>query len=227
MATDTPPPPPTGTSLAPLASYDHLVKLLIIGEAEVGKTSLMVRFLDGSFSASQMMTVGVDFRKKDVLRPSGKTVRMQIWDTAGQEIYRTISNMYYRGASGVLLVYDCTRDSSFLKVGEWCTQVQEQCPPGVPIVLVGNKAEPESDIAKAVSTEDGQDFAARNGMLFFETSAKSGMNVEDAFGRLTDAAVERLEEQRRAADEAEARNPPAATVELRSMTVPQEKKKCC
>ncbi|KAG7202187.1 hypothetical protein KM043_015866 [Ampulex compressa] len=135
--------------------YDHLFKLLIIGDSGVGKSSLLLRFADNTFSGSYITTIGVDFKIQTV-EIDGEKVKLQIWDTAGQERFRTITSTYYRGTHGVIVVYDVTS---------------------------GNKNDEPNQ--KVVLTEDAQRFANQMGIQLFETSAKDNINVEEMFMAIT------------------------------------------
>jgi small GTP-binding protein len=109
--------------------YDHLLKLLLVGDTAVGKSSLLLRFTDGSFDTDVQATIGVDFKVK-MMRVSGKVVKATIWDTAGQERFRTLTSSYYRGAHGVVLVYDVTRPETFRRLSQWLSEVENYSPAG-------------------------------------------------------------------------------------------------
>lgn len=158
--------------------YDHLLSLLLLGDSGVGKSALLMRFADDTFTESFIATIGIDF-KIQTLQIDGKTVKLQIWDTAGQEKFRTITSAYYRGAMGILLVYDVTDDTSFINVRNWMRQIRQCAAAQVCLVLVGNKVDMESD--RKITTEQGEELAAEFGIPFHETSAKSNLNVQEAF----------------------------------------------
>ncbi|CAM9730790.1 unnamed protein product [Ectocarpus sp. 6 AP-2014] len=177
------------------AGYDHLVKLLIIGDSGVGKSCLLLRYSDDQFSGSYISTIGIDFKIKTVFL-MGKKAKLQIWDTAGQERFRNITSAYYRGSMGIMLVYDVTDMKSFRNVGNWMRQIELNAAPDVNVTLVGNK----SDVAEAervVSFEQGQRLAAEHGdhVRFFETSARSNVNVTEAFEGLATDVITRLQTQ--------------------------------
>mmetsp|Transcript_36332 Transcript_36332/g.84523 ORF Transcript_36332/g.84523 Transcript_36332/m.84523 type:complete len:209 (+) Transcript_36332:219-845(+) len=179
-------PGPQPVSSAASTEYDHLVKLLLLGDSAVGKSSLLMRFCESKFESNFVLTIGVDFKWKQVER-DGKKLRLQVWDTAGQERFRTITPAYYRAAMGVVITYDiCDRDS-FDHVEYWVQQLDQHGDATVQRILVGNK----SDLAdcRKVSTEDGETLASKFNMAFYETSAKSGVNVEDAFLKIADEVV--------------------------------------
>ncbi|KAL1932097.1 hypothetical protein VTP01DRAFT_9153 [Rhizomucor pusillus] len=160
------------------ASYDHLIKLLLIGDSGVGKSCLLLRFSDDSFTPSFITTIGIDFKIRTI-ELDGKRIKLQIWDTAGQERFRTITTAYYRGAMGILLVYDVTDEKSFGNVRNWFSNIEQHANEGVNKILIGNKCDMEDK--RVVSTEQGQALANELGIGFIETSAKANIGVEQAF----------------------------------------------
>lgn len=168
-------------AVAPRArtDYDSLIKLLLIGDSGVGKSCLLLRFSDDSFTTSFITTIGIDFKIRTV-ELDGKRVKLQIWDTAGQERFRTITTAYYRGAMGILLVYDVTDETSFLNIRNWIKNIEQNASDNVNKVLIGNKAD-MNESKRAVATARGQALADEFGIKFFETSAKTSMNVENVF----------------------------------------------
>jgi len=158
--------------------YDYLFKLVLIGDSGVGKSCLLLRFADDSFTDSYISTIGVDFRFRTV-NIDMKTVKLQIWDTAGQERFRTITSAYYRGAHGIIMVYDVTNYESFEHVEEWLNEVNRHASEQTLKLLVGNKADLADD--KKVSSEEAKKFADTLSISFLETSAKNATNVEAAF----------------------------------------------
>lgn len=161
-------------------NYDHLFKLLLIGESCVGKSAIIKRFAEDKFSVSATSTVGVDFLIKNLSIPeSGKVVKLQIWDTAGQEKFRSITRSYYRGGAGALLVYDITRRETFEHLTMWLEDCRKYSNQNIVIMLIGNKCDLENK--RAVSKEEGEAFAKQHGVTFLETSAKTAENVEQAF----------------------------------------------
>lgn len=161
--------------------YDHLFKLLIIGESGVGKTCLLLRFTDDSFTANHLTTIGIDFKIK-IINLENKLIKLQIWDTAGQERFRTITKTYYKGAHGIILTYDVTDENSFKNIKNWIKQIEQNAQTNVCKVLVGNKCDKPD---RKVSEEEGRKLANDFGMNFFETSAKSNQNVNETFTFLT------------------------------------------
>jgi len=172
--------------------YDHLFKLVLIGGSGAGKSCLLLRFADDSFTESYITTIGVDFRFKTI-PVDKKTIKLQIWDTAGQERFRTITSAYYRGADGIILVYDiCDRDS-FEQVNDWLSEVNRYVNESTCKILIGNKCDEESD--RKVSFEEGKKKAEELGINFIETSAKVGTNVENAFHMMSAELIGKREQQ--------------------------------
>ncbi|GFO10567.1 ras-related protein rab-35 [Plakobranchus ocellatus] len=198
--------------------YDHLFKLLIIGDSGVGKSSLLLRFADNIFSGSYITTIGVDFKIRTI-DVNGERVKLQIWDTAGQERFRTITSTYYRGTHGVLVVYDVCSGESFANVQRWLHEIDQNCDV-VNRILVGNKDDdPER---KVVLTQDAERFAERMQIQLFETSAKENKNVEEMFTAITRLV---LESKKKVQDEA--RNAPASTIRVGNKKSGGKSSKCC
>lgn len=166
------------TSSGKQRDYDYLFKLVLIGDSGVGKSCLLLRFADDAFTESYISTIGVDFRFRTV-KIDQKTVKLQIWDTAGQERFRTITSAYYRGADGIIMVYDVTSSDSFDHVNDWLKEVNRYASEGTCKLLVGNKSDRTTD--KVVTAEQAKEYADDLGIAFLETSAKSAQNVEEAF----------------------------------------------
>ncbi|EPB92377.1 GTP-binding protein [Mucor circinelloides] len=171
------------------ASYDYLIKLLLIGDSGVGKSCLLLRFSDDSFTPSFITTIGIDFKIRTI-ELDGKRIKLQIWDTAGQERFRTITTAYYRGAMGILLVYDVTDDKSFGNVRNWFSNIEQHASEGVNKILIGNKCDMEDK--RVVSAEQGQTLANELNIRFMETSAKANIGVEEAFFDLARDIKKRL-----------------------------------
>lgn len=158
--------------------YDYLFKLLLIGDSGVGKSCLLLRFADDTYTQSYISTIGVDFKIRTI-DLDGKTVKLQIWDTAGQERFRTITSSYYRGAHGIIIVYDVTDKESFNNVKHWIQEIDKYAADGVKKLLVGNKCDLMSK--KVVSYDEAKELADSLNIQFMETSAKNSHNVEQAF----------------------------------------------
>ncbi|CAH3139538.1 unnamed protein product [Pocillopora meandrina] len=163
--------------------YDYLFKVLMIGDSGVGKSCLLLRYVDFAHREAYLNTIGVDFKIKTI-KLNGKRIRLQVWDTAGQERFKTITSSYYRGAHGVMIVYDIARKETFSNLNKWLNEVETYANQGVLMILVGNKTDLNSH--RQVSTESGAEWAARNDMPFIETSAKDSFNVTEAFTMLAE-----------------------------------------
>lgn len=196
--------------------YDHLFKLLIIGDSGVGKSSLLLRFSDNTFTGSYITTIGVDFKIKTI-NVDGQKVKLQIWDTAGQERFRTITSTYYRGTHGVVIVYDVTNGETFANVKRWLQEIDQNCDV-VNSVLVGNKN--DTPDRKVVLTEDAQRFADSMNIQLFETSAKDNINVEEMFMAITRLVI------RTKLNSIEQRNDSKDIVSLRDKKK-KKKSNCC
>ena len=168
---------------------DFLIKMLIIGDSGVGKSCLLLRFSEDQFTPSFITTIGIDFKIRTV-DMDGKKIKLQIWDTAGQERFRTITTAYYRGAMGILLVYDVTDEKSFNNIRTWFSNVEQHASEGVNKILIANKC--DWDERRVISEEQGRALAEELKIPFIETSAKSNIGVEDAFISLARDIKKRL-----------------------------------
>jgi len=168
---------------------DYLIKILLIGDSGVGKSCFLLRFTDELFTASFINTIGIDFRVK-TFELDGKRIKLQIWDTAGQERFRTITTSYYRGAMGILLVYDTTDEESFKNLHNWIQAIDTNASENINKVLIGNKCDKVKE--KVINTERGKALAEKYELKFFETSAKTGLKVEEAFLCITKDIRDRL-----------------------------------
>ena len=159
-------------------SFNYLLKYVIVGDASVGKSNLLLRYSHGQFREEYQLTIGVEFGSNNI-NIDNKIFRIQIWDTAGQENFRSITRAYYKNSACALIVYDISRRASFDSISTWIEDCKNSSPKSVFMVLVGNKCDLEKE--REVSEEEGKELAETNGMLFFETSAKTGKNVEEVF----------------------------------------------
>jgi len=194
--------PQPSLQYAPAASgpvpFDHLFKIVLVGDSGVGKSNLLSRFTRNTFSQYEKSTIGVEFATRIVtIPPDDKRIKAQIWDTAGQERYRAITTAYYRGALGAMLVFDVTRHSSFDNVSRWIKELKDHANNDIVLMLCGNKADlvPSSSsstssdspapsnghVVREVSDTEARTFASQNGIPYLETSAKNGLNVDAAF----------------------------------------------
>lgn len=174
-------------------TYDYLLKLLLIGDSGVGKTCLLFRFAEDKFNAQFISTIGIDFKIRTV-NVDGKRLKLQIWDTAGQERFRTITTAYYRGAAGIMLVYDVTNERSFENIKNWMRNIEEHAADDVEKMIIANKCDNEE--SRVISREKGQNLAMDHNVAFYETSAKNGDNVEEAFISIARVIKDSLESKR-------------------------------
>ena len=154
-------------------------KILTLGESSVGKTCILRRYVEGQFFKNQISTIGIDFKSKN-LKINNHEIRLNIWDTAGEERFRNITSQYYKGAEGIILVFDLTKKESFDKINDWIKQIKLNTQSDeIAIVLLGNK----KDLVdmRVISFEEGKERAEAFGIKFFETSALDGSGIEDAF----------------------------------------------
>ncbi|KAL6939931.1 GTP-binding protein [Hanseniaspora osmophila] len=162
------------------SSFDSILKILLIGDSGVGKSCLLVRFVEDNFMPTFITTIGIDFKIKTI-EINGKKVKLQLWDTAGQERFRTITTAYYRGAMGIILVYDVTDERTFANIRDsWYNTVSENASSECQLMLVANKCD-EGDENRVVTKEQGQTLAKELGMAFVEASAKDNKNVDEIF----------------------------------------------
>ena len=170
--------------------YDHLFKLVLIGDSGVGKSCLLLRFADDNFTDSYISTIGVDFRFRTV-KILDKTVKLQIWDTAGQERFRTITSAYYRGADGIIMVYDVTKQESFDHVQDWLNEVNKYASEKTCKLLIGNKNDKTDKVVPKERAQAYADGLGEEGIPMIETSAKTSENVEEAFCELAKVLMEK------------------------------------
>ncbi|CAL8070042.1 unnamed protein product [Orchesella dallaii] len=167
-------------------TYDLLFKLLLIGDSGVGKTCILFRFSDDAFNTTFISTIGIDFKIKTI-ELKGKKIKLQIWDTAGQERFHTITTSYYRGAMGIMLVYDITNLKSFENIAKWLRNIDEHANEDVEKMILGNKC--DMDDNRQVQKERGDAIALEHGIKFMETSAKNNINIDRAFHELAEAIL--------------------------------------
>ena len=163
-------------------SEDCVYKVLLLGDSTVGKTCFLMRYTDKSFQEAHMSTIGLDYRLKNMQLKNGKNIKLQIWDTAGQDRFRAITKNYYKGAHGILLIYDITSIQTYENVKNWITQIREEASPHIVIYIIGNKIDMVEE--RKIKTEEGQKLANEFHLQFYETSAKTGENVNETFESL-------------------------------------------
>ena len=161
---------------------DLVYKILLLGDSEVGKSCFLMRYSDNVFIENYITTIGLDYKLKYVQLESGETIKVQLWDTAGQDRYRTIAKNYYKGSHGILLLYDVTKLNSFENIRDWIRDIKEEVYEKTIIFLIGNKIDKNEE--RKITTEQGAKLAEEYNIPFFEASAKSGENVEEVFKNL-------------------------------------------
>lgn len=203
-------------------TYDYMFKVLLLGDAGVGKTSLMWRFSDDVFNQTYISTIGIDLKLRTI-DVEGKKVRLQVWDTAGQERFHAISVSYYRTAVGIMLVYDITRRRSFENIAKWLRNIDEHAQEDVVKLLIGNKCDMQQP--RDVKREEGEMLADEYDMSFFETSAKENESIDEAFECIAREIMERfvlgwaIKERDKPTQE--------AVVEIKRKSRFSRTKKCC
>jgi Ras-related protein Rab-1A len=174
------------------SEYDFVFKILLIGNSAVGKSSLLMRFADDIFHETFLPTIGVDFKIRTI-EHEGSKIKLQMWDTAGQEKFKTITSAYYKGAQGILLVFDLCDKKSFGDIKTWLSEVDRFSTNESVKILVGNKSDLISD--RQVSKEEAERFAENEGMIYYEASAKNNSKVDTIFRNLSDAMKEKFSRQ--------------------------------
>ena len=210
-----------------LSNQDHLFKLIIIGDTGVGKSCLLSRVMDNDFKEEHNVTIGVEFGSF-VIKVDGKIVKLQIWDTAGQESFRSITRIFYRGAHCVFLTYDVTRDDTFLDVVDWLKEAKQHSNPDILLYLIGNQADLEDD--RQVTRDRAIEFQKNSKIdAFFETSAKTGINVEEVFALAAKQlyAIHKRDSSTKQVEETIGQEPKKLTSEDPKEEGGKKKKKCC
>ena len=201
-------------------TFHHIqVKVLMVGDSGVGKTSLLLRYASDSFNDSYITTIGIDFKTK-YLNVGDKRVKLQIWDTAGQERFRTITTSYFRGAQGILLCYDVCDRRSFNSIGSWVEQINSHADEQVCVIICGTKCEMDHEVTE----EEGQSLADQHGYTFIECSAKESINVEGAFEKIAHQIVEQWQLD---IDEDEEEQDAETGLDVGRHDNAQPQKKCC
>ena len=193
----------------------HTFKILTIGESGVGKTCILRRFVEDKFLKNHLATIGIDFKTKNII-VDGVQVKLKIWDTAGQERFRNITNQYYKGADGIILVYDVTDRTSFEKIREWMNQIKQNTTEDeIGLVLLGNKC--DADL-RDVSENDGIELGKELGIQYFESSAMNNINISESVNFLAKQILSKKKI-----------DTPTKVSNNKNLNTPQKKKKegCC
>ena len=164
--------------------YYRLYKILLLGDCAVGKSCLLLRYCENSFQESHLSTIGLDFRLKTINLENNRKIRIQIWDTAGEDRFRAITKNYYKGAHGIILIYDVTDQQSFQHIKDWVDKIKEESNEGVIIYLVGNKIDLIDK--RIITNADGNKLAEEIKIKYYETSAKDSTGVKEVFENLVD-----------------------------------------
>ena len=170
-------------------NFDELYKIVLIGDSGVGKSNILSRYIHDEFSIDTKTTVGVEFGSK-IITISNKKLKIQLWDTAGQEKFKAVTNIYYKGAKGALIIYDITRRETFENINKWILELKNN-EDNVIIILIGNKSDLEEN--REVDYDIGKNFAEENNMIFFETSALSGRGVDNVFNNTCQKIYENIQ----------------------------------
>jgi small GTP-binding protein len=158
--------------------YDHIFKVLIIGDSSVGKTCFLLRYSDDTFVDNHISTIGLDYKLK-MLDIDNKLIKMQIWDTAGQDRFRAITKNYYKGSHGIILMFDLTSQDSFNNIKNWLTQIKDNTNEKIKIILVGNKCDAIN--RRVIDKEKAEKLAKDFDLKYIEASAKDNLNVNETF----------------------------------------------
>ena len=197
----------------PQQDYDRLFKLLLIGDSGVGKSCLLLRYADNVWDDRYISTIGVDFKIRTIT-VNKKIIKLQIWDTSGQERFRTITSSYYRGSHGLVITYDITEEKAFDGVKFWLSETERYASKDALRVLVGNKCDLEEQ--RKITTEQGQEFATKAEIPFFETSAKTNQGVDVLFTKIAEELLRIVSEP-----------PPRVTVKIDEKTPKMKRKFRC
>ena len=187
-----------------------LYKILLLGDSTVGKTCFLLRYTDDTFLDLHMATIGLDYRLKTMILDDQRIVKVQLWDTAGQDKFRAITRNYYKGARGIILIYDITNIKSYENIKKWINEIKEEISEKVTIVLIGNKIDNEGE--RKISKEQGEKLANDYNVAFFETSAKTGQGINESVFYLVQKIVD-------ADHEAKKRG--------KNLKIKNKKKNCC
>ena len=202
-------------------SAKYIIKILTLGDTMVGKSSIVLRFSDDKFDENQFATIGIDFKTK-YIKVRDSSVKVLIWDTAGQEKFRNIAKQYYKGANGVLLIYDVGNRKSFERIAFWLKELKENNEiEKMYVVLVGNKIDLERK--RVITKEEGEKYALDNDICFHEVSAKTGEGILDLFNDITKGTMDKIFET----NEENKEDKEEIYAYLDNKKLNKKKKKCC
>ena len=192
--------------------------IVTLGEGQVGKTSIIIRYIDNKFSPNYLATIGIDSKVKKMTLPNGEEIKVKMFDTAGQERFKSITANYIKKANGILFVYDITEESSFNNIQNWYKNLAENSNNKLPVVLIGNKSDLEDE--RVISKEEGKNLAKSFGIEnhFYETSCQSGQNIEEGINDLVLQIYEKFGNKNQ-----------NTNIEIKKDNIKKEKKpkKCC
>ena len=208
------------------SNYNLIFKIVLIGDSNVGKTNILSKYLQNEFNPDSKATVGVEFGSKTI-NINNNVIKAQIWDTAGTEKYRSITNAYYKGAKGAFVVYDISRKASFNNIDKWLFDLKNNGDENINIVIIGNKIDLENQ--REVTNEEGEKKAIINKASFIETSAKNGDNIEKAFNLMIENVYENFKKENENKENIDSEElNKEKTLNLNSNNENQiKKKKCC
>ena len=172
------------------SEFDYLIKLLILGDSAVGKTNFLCKLTENKFNQNYMASTAIDIKNTSI-KINGKNIKLQIWDTAGQEKYRALTRSFLIKAQGILALYDITNHTSFDNLQSWLTLIKEECYVDIPVIIVGNKMDLEEK--RIVDKEEASEYAKKQNVEFIETSSKTGENVEKTLYILTEKVLQKIE----------------------------------